>query len=125
MNTDLFVNGTLRKQLVMYELNEEGEIRSLYTAKDYANTNLLDSENRATEYENPTYNEEGYKGYDEENFSLDFVDKTLFRTGFNHLYQFNDETIAFIVPKDPNQTQKYKIISGNAKVHLHTIYHIR
>ena len=114
-NTDLFVDGVLRRQLVMFKLNDKGEITVLYTAKDYANQYLLDSNSIATEIPNPTYKEDGYRGYDEENFSLDYVAKSqLYRNGFEHLYSFKEDTILFTVPKDPSNIKKYQILLTDA-----------
>lgn len=114
-NTDLYVDGELRRQLVMFKLNDKGEITALYTAKDYANQYLLNSNSIATEVPNPTYKEEGYGGYDEEKFSLDYVAKSqLYRKGFEHLYSFKEDTILFTVPKDPSNTKKYQILMTGA-----------
>lgn len=115
-NMDLYVDGEIRRQLVMYKVNANGEISNIYTAKDYANQYLLDSSGIATTVVNPTYKESGFNGYDDENFSLDFAaSASLFRAGFNHLYYFGDKTISFVVPKNPYDLKRYNILLQDAK----------
>lgn len=117
-NEKIFVNGVFKHQLVGYETDSENNICSLYIAKDYANQFVLNENGEDTSEINKDYRKTGYKGYDNENFSLDYStgkNNILYRNGINHLYSFGDESILFEVPKDPKNYKKYKVFTENAK----------
>lgn len=117
-NEKIFVNGAIKRQLVGYETDTENKIKNLYIAKDYANQYILDASGANTSVKNPDYRRAGYKGYDNERFSLDFSsgkNTELYRNGISHLYSFGENTIAFEIPKDPTNYKKYKVLSNNAK----------
>lgn len=111
-------DGTVRRQLIGYTLGKDGTPNCIYCAKDYANEFVLDSDGSNTETKNPDYGTVGYMGYDNSNFSLDYSSgkgTTLFRTGVMHLYSFNSDTVAFVVPTDPSRYEKYKVRAENGK----------
>ena len=106
---------TFKEQLIRYELNADGEICRLYLAVDHANPTIIlpeTSYNPATDgshpfgkpstYVNPDYDPE-YIGYDNNNFSLDFMDMAWGHTKVaNDLYEAVDgETIILKIPTDP------------------------
>ncbi len=107
------------KQLVSFELNAEGKLKTMLTAKDYATVSYkIPTEVKDTyEYiDNPNYDPE-YIGYSKDCFSLDFgsastdnSDKKEYRSGFNHLYTINDViTKVFVVPTDSDEEKYFSI----------------
>lgn len=117
-NEKVFVNGAVKKQLIMYELNTKGEMNNLYIAKDYGNQFILDENGNNTNVPNPRFGESGYEGYDNEDFALNYStgqNSILHRNGINHLYTFTEETIGFKIPKDINNARKYEVALNNGK----------
>lgn len=104
----IFSGGEAVKQLITYKLNSEGNIKQMYTARDYTSARIKNAD--GTETDNPYYNLRGYYGYDEENFSLNFKSAAArYRASLNHQYTPDENTLVFIVPSDPNRTEKYKV----------------
>ncbi len=117
-NEKVFVNGVVKKQLVMYEMNDKNEMSCLYIAKDYGNKYILDENGDNTNIENPRFGESGYEGYDTENFALNYStgqNTILHRNGIDHLYAFTEETIGFKIPKNINDIKRYEVVLNNGK----------
>ncbi len=110
----LYVDGILKKQLIGYELDQEGMVKAFYTAKDYARPFITDQHNNETSVPNPNYAAAGYLGYDENTFSLDFCKVSAdHRSGFEHLYSISEsETVVFNVPLDQDNGKKYRVNLG-------------
>lgn len=117
-NEKVFVNGVVKKQLIMYDLDENGDMKNMYIAYDYADKYVLDETGADTSAKNPRYGISGYVGYDDENFSLNHssgLSTELYRFGVNHMYSFTDATVGFKVPVDPNNLKKYEVLLNNGK----------
>jgi|GEM_PF-5351283 len=105
-DTTLFPSGSLEVQLIEFELDEVGLVTAINTAIDYTS---------------PTIE---YEGYDLLNFSKEFSGSSLYRNGFGLLYTFNDSSILFEIPRNPNDESKYKIRTGASAYIYNVTYDI-
>lgn len=113
-------------QLIIYELNENGEIKALYTAKDKHNATL------ANGAPNPDY-DSNYVGYTEDEFTLDFYfaqgaySPGNVRTFRASKWGIDQSTVMFTVPngQDPKEETclvTYTGIKLNANSYHYNMY---
>ena len=107
-NTKLCRNGETVKQLVCFDLTEDGKLKTLYTARDFASKQITDEGGNIVD--NPSY-DPNYRGYNESCFSYDYgcaeSEKITYRNGFRHLYTLDEQaTKVFVVPSD-SEDEKY------------------
>lgn len=114
-NTNLFKGGELVKQLVCFDLNADGKLKTMYTATNFAQKQITDTDGE-TMIDNPNYSTT-YKGYNEDCFSFDYgcadSEKITYRNGFRHLYTLNDQTKIFVVPNDSDEEKYFQIKNKN------------
>lgn len=113
-------------QLIIYDLNDNNEIKALYTAKDKHNSTLANGD------PNPNY-DSNYVGYTEDDFTLDFYfelgaytpgDIRTFRAS---KWGLDNSTLLFTVPNGPdpkaeNCLVQYSGIKLDANHYHHNMY---
>ena len=113
-NTNLYKNGELVKQLVCFDLTADERLKSMYTAKNFAQRQITDE--RGELVDNPNYSAT-YKGYNEDCFSFDYGSedgqKINYRYGFLHRYTLNENTKVFVIPNDSEEDKYFSMRAKN------------
>lgn len=111
-----YPNGTFKHQLFRYSVNENNEINNIYLAVDHANQYVLDHNGSPTSAVNPDY-DPAYAGYDENNFSLDYMKTDAHGYGANieNLYFIKPQTIMLKIPPTP-ENPKLWVVTTNEEV---------
>lgn len=112
-NSAFFVNGEVQRQLIAYDLNEEGKITHIYTSCNRANETIYDFSGNSIP--NPDY-DPNYKGYTPGEFSFDcyLSDSTTYKNSFNHLYTFDENSLVFVIPRNINSKKNFRVSDGSA-----------
>ncbi|MFA7636856.1 MAG: S-layer homology domain-containing protein, partial [Monoglobales bacterium] len=107
----LFVNGEVKPQFVSYKLDNEGKIKYLYLAKNRVDSQVSDVNGNLIT--NPYYQESGYVGYDEDEFSLNYKAASgYYRPSyFDHKYEVAEDTVIFIIPNNIEDEDLFKIVT--------------
>lgn len=113
--------GQVKKQLIIYELNDAGEITEIHTAKDKFHETV-------DGLPNPDY-DASYAGYSEEEFTLDYAfDRAPYRVGANRSFHYNKfrvytNSLVFIIPNvDEPLDEECRVTTASAYLKSDTYY---